>query len=309
MRVLVALGGNALLRRGETPEADTQLAHVARAAPALAAVAAGHELVLVHGNGPQVGMLALQNGADATITRPYPLSDLVAETQGLIGYWLQQALANAGLMTPVVSLVTQTVVDPRDPAFDAPTKFVGLAYTAEQASALARTHGWTVAADGPVWRRVVASPTPLRVVETEIAAALLHFGVTVVLAGGGGAPVIEGREGLRGVDAVVDKDHVAALLAQALRADTLIMLTDVPAVMTGFDTPSQRPLGDVTTEMLADSTFAAGSMGPKVTAACRFVSATGGRAAIGSLDDATAVISGHAGTQVRASAERTVSCR
>lgn len=298
MRVVVALGGNALLRRGERPDASIQREHVAAAAPQLAKIAQEHQLLLVHGNGPQVGLLALESGADPTLSRPYPLSDLVAETQGLIGYWLQQGLRSAGLVGAVVTLVTQTVVDPRDPAFRSPSKFVGSSYTEQQAAELAVQHGWEVRRDGDAWRRVVASPLPRRIVEIDVARTLLSDGVTVVLGGGGGVPVFETESGLSGVDAVVDKDHTAALLATALGADVLVMLTDVPAVQLGFGTRSARPLHKVDVEDLDVEAFPEGSMGPKVAAACSFVTATGGRAAIGSLDDAAAVVAGDAGTQV-----------
>jgi carbamate kinase len=298
-RVVIALGGNALLRRGDPPDAAVQIEHVARAGPALAAAAAQHELVIVHGNGPQVGMLAVESGRDAALTRPYPFSDLVAETQGLIGYWLQQGLANAGLLTPVVTLVTQTVVDPADPAFDDRTKFVGGVLDEGEADRLVQEDGWRVRPDGTGWRRVVASPQPQRIVEIAVAEILLQNRVTVILAGGGGVPVVEGADGLTGVDAVVDKDFAAALIAVQVKADLLVMLTDVPAVMAGFGTSSQQPLHDVTVTDLESLALPAGSMGPKVAAACRFVTVTGGRAAIGSLDQAGAVIAGASGTQVR----------
>jgi carbamate kinase len=298
LRIVVALGGNALLRRGERPDAAIQIEHVAQAAPALAKAAADHDVVLVHGNGPQVGMLALESGADASLSRPYALSDLVAETQGMIGYWLQQGLANAGLPGPVVTLVTQTVVDPADPAFRNRTKFVGSLYTEDEARDLARANGWTVRQDGTGWRRVVASPAPQRIVEIDVTEVLLRSGVTVVLAGGGGVPVIEGPQGLEGVDAVVDKDLTAALVAELLDADLLAILTDVPAVLTGYGTPAQKPLRDVTVAQLEALDFPAGSMGPKVEAACRFARHTGRRAAIGSLDDAAHVIDGTSGTQI-----------
>lgn len=300
MRVVVALGGNALLRRGERPDSALQLGHVARAAPALARLATDHELVVVHGNGPQVGMLALESAADTALSQAYPFSELVAETQGLIGYWLQQALANAGLPTPVVTLVTQTVVDADDPAFRDPSKFVGGIYAEPEARALAARNDWVVRADGAGWRRVVASPLPVRIVELEVTRTLLAHDTTVVLAGGGGVPVVDGSDGLTGVDAVVDKDHVAALVATRLGADLLVLLTDVPAVMTGFGTPEQAALHRVGAEALARMTFPPGSMGPKVTAACAFARDAGGRAAIGSLDDVAAVVAGTAGTQVTA---------
>ncbi|MCW2817064.1 MAG: Carbamate kinase [Nocardioides sp.] len=300
MRIVVALGGNALLQRGEKPDSAIQIEHVAQAAPALAAIAAEHELVLVHGNGPQVGMLALESAADSTLSEPYPFSELVAETQGLIGYWLQQALTNAGLTSPVVTLVTQTVVDAADPAFAHPTKFVGAGYDEATARDHAERRGWSVRLDGSAWRRVVASPLPVRIVEIDTARILLQHRTTVVLAGGGGVPVLDQPHGLQGVDAVVDKDHVAALVATRLEADLLVMLTDVAAVMTDYGTPEQHPIRHVSAANLRAGDFPDGSMGPKVTAACAFATDTGGRAAIGSLLDVADVVSGAAGTQVTA---------
>jgi len=298
MRVVIALGGNALLRRGERPDAAPQVDQVRHVATPLGRLAQEHELVVVHGNGPQVGLLALESAADASLSRPYPLGDLVAETQGLIGYWLQQALGRIA-PTPVVTLVTQTVVDVDDPAFATPTKFVGSVYTEDDASRLGAEHDWTFARDGEKWRRVVASPLPQRVVESETADLLLRQGVTVVLAGGGGIPVTESDAGLEAIEAVVDKDRAAALVAQELGAELLVILTDVPAVMTGWGTPRERPLGEVTVDHLASMTFPAGSMGPKVDAVCEFVRATGNRAAIGSLADVAEVVAGTRGTQVR----------
>ena len=271
-------------------------------APALpsleALVASEHEVVLVHGNGPQVGMLALESAADTSLSRPYPFSDLVAETQGVIGYWLQQGLANAGVAGPIVTLVTQTVVDADDPAFADKTKFVGSVYDEQRARELAEANDWTIKPDGAGWRRVVASPLPQRIVEIDLARQLLEQGTTVVLGGGGGVPVVEGPHGLLGVEAVVDKDFVAAWIATALDADVLVMLTDVDAVLADYGTPEERPLLAVSVSDLQAHTFPAGSMGPKVEAACDFVSTTGGRSAIGSLRDAAAVIAGTAGTQV-----------
>jgi carbamate kinase len=298
VRVVVALGGNALLRRGDKPDSATQIEHVTEAAPALAKLATDHELVVVHGNGPQVGMLALESAADENLSAPYPFSELVAETQGVIGYWLQQALANAGLATPIVTLVTQTVVDQSDPAFADPTKFVGAVYDETTAHQLAESRGWAVRRDGEGWRRVVASPLPRRIVEIETARTLLQHDTTVVLAGGGGVPVVADADGLVGVDAVVDKDHVAALIAAELGADLLVLLTDVDGVMTDYGTPGQQLVRRVSADKLGAMTFPAGSMGPKVAAACQFVSATGGTAAIGSLAEAGDVIDGGAGTQI-----------
>lgn len=307
MRIVIALGGNALLRRGERPDSAPQVDQVAHVAPPIAELARQHEVVIVHGNGPQVGLLALESAADTSLTRPYPLDDLVAETQGLIGYWLQQAVARH-LDTPVVTLITQTVVDPADPAFSAPTKFVGSLYDEAEARALSEQHGWVFAADGSAQRRVVPSPAPVRVVETGTAELLLRHGATVVLAGGGGIPVIpDGEAGeldghldghLVGVEAVVDKDLVAALVAQELHADLLVILTDVSSVMLDWGTPLERPVGEVTSAELRTMSFPAGSMGPKVDAVCRFVEATEQRAAIGSLDNVLKVVSGTSGTQV-----------
>lgn len=301
MRIVVALGGNALLPRGQRPDAAPQLEQVSRVAGPLADLAREHEVVLVHGNGPQVGLLALESAADTTLSKPYPLGDLVAETQGLIGYWLQQAMGRH-LDDPVVTLVTQTVVDAEDPGFKDPTKFVGSTYTGAESQELAGRHGWVFKRDGHSWRRVVASPTPQRIVESRTAALLLEQGVTVVLAGGGGIPVVEESGDLRGVEAVVDKDLAAALLARELGADLFLVLTDVSAVMADFGTPQERPLHDVSADQLAAMNFPAGSMGPKVEAVCAFVRATGTRAAIGSLTDGSAIFEGTAGTQVRPAA-------
>lgn len=297
-RIVIGLGGNALLRRGEKLDASVQLRHIEEAAPGLAKVASERELVLVHGNGPQVGMLAREREDDAALSVTYPLDSLVAETQGLLGYWLQQALSNAGLMRPITTIVTQTVVDPNDPAFAIPTKFIGRVYDEDEARDHAARHGWQVAPDGDKWRRVVASPAPVRVVEAPIVEALLGIGVTVICAGGAGCPVVDEGGRLRGVDAVVDKDHVAALLAVDLHADLLVILTDVPAVIAGYGTPGARPLREVTVDDLAGEYFADGSMGPKVAAACRFVRSTGNVAVIGALDELDDVITGGSGTRI-----------
>jgi carbamate kinase len=300
---VVALGGNALLRRGDRPDSAIQIEHVAEAAPALAKLATEHELILIHGNGPQVGMLALESAADTNLTRSYPFSELVAETQGVIGYWLQQGLANAGLAGPIVTLVTQTLVDAADPAFADPSKFVGAMYDEDQAQVLATENGWHVRLDGAGWRRVVASPLPQRIVEIETARTLLQHGMTVILAGGGGVPVLNGPSGITGVDAVVDKDHVAALVATTLDADLLVLLTDVAGVMTDYGTPQQQLIRHITVDDLSKMTFPAGSMGPKVVAASRFAQDTGCRAAIGSLSNADRVVDGSAGTQISRSAQ------
>jgi carbamate kinase len=297
MRIVVALGGNALLMRGERADASVQLHHVEAAARALAPLAAEHELVVCHGNGPQIGLLALESEADPSLTRPYPLDTLGAETQGMIGYWLAQSLRNAGVRKPVLAVVTQTVVDAADPAFAAPTKFIGPIYDRARADRLAEQNGWTLAADGPHWRRVVPSPRPLRLVEQESVEQLVSGGTIVVCAGGGGARVVDdGR--LHGVEAVVDKDLTSAELAIALKADRLLLLTDVPAVMTDFGLPDAEPLRRLDLAELKELTFPAGSMGPKIEACGRFVEATGWVAAIGSLVDAEAILQGRAGTTI-----------
>jgi carbamate kinase len=299
MRIVIALGGNALLHRGEPPDAAIQTERIATAAPALARLAMAHEVIIVHGNGPQVGLLAHESSDDRTLTAPYPLGALGAETQGLIGSLLQQALHNAGLPIPAVTLITHVVVDADDPAMAAPTKFIGAVYPELEAHQLADRHGWTIAPDGDGWRRVVASPKPRRVVELAAAATLLQSGVTVVMGGGGGIPVIEER-GYRPVDAVIDKDHVASLIARELDAELLVILTDVVGAISNFGTPGELVIGDTTPALLHALPFPAGSMGPKVEAACAFVDATGRRAAIGGLDTAEDVVNGDVGTQITA---------
>ena len=240
MRIVVALGGNALLRRGERPDAAPQRRHVAAAAAALADIAREHQVVVVHGNGPQVGLLALESGSDPSLSKPYPLADLVAESQGLIGLWLQQALL-AEMAGEVVTLVSQTVVDPEDGAFQVPTKFIGQVYDELSARRFAAWHGWTIQADRDGWRRVVASPLPIDIVELPIASRLLDMGVTVVLAGGGGVPVVDRDGRYESVDAVVDKDRAAALAAERLGADLLLVITDVEGVIRDFGDPAESP--------------------------------------------------------------------
>ena len=299
MRVVVALGGNALLERGEPPDAAIQQHHVRQAAAALAPLAADHQLVLCHGNGPQVGVLALESQSDTSLSRPYPLDVLVAQTQGMIGYWLVQELRNAGVAQRAACVVSQTVVDPADPAFGHPTKFIGASYDQGEAQALAARLGWTIAADGPRWRRVVASPRPLGLAEVETVRSLTDAGVLVVCGGGGGIPVVRSEAGeLTGVEAVVDKDLTSAELAITLKADRLLVLTDVPAVIRGYGTPDARPIQVIDTDALSAMTFPAGSMGPKVEACIRFVRATGQPAAIGALADAAGILAGRAGTTI-----------
>lgn len=299
MRIVVALGGNALLQRGQKPDAEVQEANVDRAVTALAPLAEQHQLVLTHGNGPQVGVLALQSASDPHLSTPYPFDVLGAQTQGMIGYWLLQSMQNHLPDRQVAAIINQTLVEAADPAFADPTKFVGEVYTEEEAKRLAAERGWVVKPDGSGWRRVVGSPRPQRVVETRLIRLLLESGAVVVCAGGGGVPVIRDEAGqLRGVEAVVDKDLTSAVLAEALDADLLMVLTDVPAVMQDYGTPDQRPVLRATPAGLRALNPPAGSMGPKVDAVCRFVELTGGMAAIGSLDDAAAILRGAAGTIV-----------
>ena len=300
MKLVVALGGNALLRRDQAPTAEHQLENIRRAAVQLASVAAAHELVLTHGNGPQVGLLALQAAAYAGV-ESYPLDVLGAQTDGMIGYLLEQELANRLPPARVVAtLLTRVEVDPRDPAFEHPSKPIGPVYARADAERIAAERQWTMAPDGEGLRRVVASPQPLRVLGVEPIRWLLAHDAVVIAAGGGGIPVARGADGtsLHGVEAVIDKDLCSGLLARDLQADVLVIATDVEAVYVDWGQPGQRALRKVTPEELEQHTFAAGSMGPKVAAACRFVRSTGSRAVIGSLEHIEAMLAGEAGTEV-----------
>ncbi len=301
MKVVVALGGNALLKRGEPMTAERQRANVAVAADALARVAARHQLVVSHGNGPQVGLLALQADAYRAV-EAYPLDMLGAETEGMIGYLLEQELGNRlPVETPLATILTMVEVDPADPAFDDPTKFVGPVYDEAEARALAEAKGWTVKPDGPHWRRVVPSPRPRRIFEIRPVRWLIERGTVVICAGGGGIPTMYepgGERRLIGVEAVIDKDLASALLAQELEADVYVMATDVDGVYSGWGTPEQARLQRVTPRELRAMTFPAGSMGPKVEAAVEFVEQTGRRVAIGSLEDIDGLVDGTAGTNV-----------
>ncbi len=297
-RAVIALGGNALLRRGEPLEAENQ-ARAARAAAALLAhVASGHQLIVTHGNGPQVGLLALMSDAYRD-TAPYPLDVLGSETEGQIGYVLELELDNAIADQATVAVLTRVVVDTNDPAFSAPSKFIGPVYSESAAKALAQQHGWTVKPDGESWRRVVPSPEPCRIVQLGAIERLVEAGFLVVCTGGGGIPVVEDCLGhQRGVEAVIDKDLASALLAGDLGVETLVLATDVDAVYEDYDTPAQRSIATATPAELRAHDFAAGSMGPKVEAVCRFVERTGGRGVIGSLDEIDRLLAGRAGTQV-----------
>jgi carbamate kinase len=309
VRVVVALGGNALLRRGEPLTAENQRANARVACKALAPVALEHELVISHGNGPQVGLLALQ-GSAYTEVDTYPLDMLGAQTEGMIGYLIQQELGNELPQEKrLASLLTLIEVDPDDPAFEDPTKPIGPIYTEDDAKRLTEEKGWVFKPDGDSFRRVVPSPLPKRIFGVEPVEWLLEHDAVVSCAGGGGIPVMytdepvpAGRQ-LVGVEAVIDKDLASALLAKELRADALAILTDVDAVYSDWGTPEQRAIRRATPEALGQSEFAAGSMGPKVRAACSFVEDTGGLAAIGSISDTAKLLRGEAGTIVTRDAD------
>jgi carbamate kinase len=299
MRVVAALGGNALLRRGEPAEAELQRQHVAEAARSLAEVARDHELIVTHGNGPQVGLLALQSASFAEVT-PYPFDVLGAESEGMIGYLLEQALRNELPDRQVAALLTQVLVDPTDPAFGAPSKPIGPVYDEATAHRLAGDRGWTVERDGDSWRRVVPSPEPQSIIELETIMTLVDLGAIVICAGGGGIPVVKNGAGrLHGIEAVIDKDLSAELLALELKADALLLLTDVDGIQLDYGTPSARPLRRATPAEIAALDLPVGSMGPKAEAACRFVQGGGEVAAIASLHSAGVALDGKAGTTVR----------
>ncbi|MET9390275.1 carbamate kinase [Streptomyces sp. NPDC006624] len=301
MRIVIALGGNALLHRGERPDADVQKANIDRVATAVASLARDHEIVITHGNGPQIGLLAVESSADPALSAPYPLDLLGAQTQGMIGSLLARTLHDVLPAQRIAALVTHTVVRADDPAFKRPTKFVGQVYSYSQAKTLARRLRWRIGQDTTGWRRVVASPTPERILEAGTIHDLLSLGTLVICAGGGGVPVVAdpATGALSGTEAVIDKDLTAALLAEDLKADFLLILTDVPNVYTDFGTPRQRPVLDATPAELRRAGFAEGSMGPKAEAAARFVERTGGIAAIGALDAAYEIVHGRSGTLVR----------
>ena len=302
MRIVVALGGNALLKRGEPMTAVTQRANVRVAATSLAALTlAGHQIVVTHGNGPQVGLLALQSSAGPK-DGDYPLDILGAESEGMIGYLIEQELrGRLPEGTLVATLLTQISVDPADPAFVNPTKPIGPVYDEATAHRLAAERNWQIAPDGQKWRRVVASPEPLEIMEIAVISLLVERRVIVICAGGGGIPVAARDDGsLLGVEAVIDKDRASSLLARQLGADMLLLLTDVDAVYDDFGKPQAHRINRVSVADMANRTFATGSMGPKVQAAAQFVTATGHPAAIGRLEDALAILRGEAGTTIEA---------
>jgi carbamate kinase len=300
MRIVVALGGNALLRRGEPMTAASQRANVGRAVAALLPLfETGHRLVITHGNGPQVGLLALQAAAGPR-DGAHPLDVLDAESEGMVGYMIEQELDNAlpgGRL--LATLLTQVLVERRDPAFRNPTKPIGPVYDEAQARKLADARGWSIARDGGGWRRVVASPQPMQILEARVIELLVSQGVTVICAGGGGIPVVERSDGtLAGVEAVIDKDLASALLARQLRADQLLLLTDVEAVYLDWGTDAARPIRRAGATALKPDDFAPGSMRPKIEAAIGFAAATGRACSIGRLEDAADIVAGAAGTRI-----------
>ncbi|MGK7953278.1 MAG: carbamate kinase [Xenococcaceae cyanobacterium] len=300
MLVVIALGGNALIKRGQPPEVEIQRQNIRLAAKAIAEVAREHQVVVTHGNGPQVGLLAMQAEAYKSV-KPYPLDVLDAETEGAIGYLIEQELCNQLPDRQIVTLLTQIEVDPNDPAFARPTKPIGAVYSETEAKQLAKERGWKVAPDGDVYRRVVPSPEPKRILELPTIRLLVKVGALVVCAGGGGIPVVvTPAASIRGVEAVIDKDLATALLATELQADALLLLTDVDAVYTNWGTPEAQPISMITPQQLRNYSFAPGSMQPKVEAACRFVEARGGIAGIGQLEDAAEILSSKGGTIIRA---------
>ena len=306
MLIVTALGGNALLKRGQPMSAQNQRENVRIAARALAPVAAEHDLVIGHGNGPQVGLLALQGAAYADV-ETYPLDVLDAETEGMVGYMIEQELGNLlPFERPFATLLTMIEVDPQDPAFANPTKFIGPVYDQAEAERLAADKGWAVKPVGNQWRRVVASPEPKRIFELRPMKWLLEKHTIVIAAGGGGIPTAydpKAERKLVGVECVIDKDLATELLARELGADLYVMLTDADAVYEGWGTPAQRAIRRASPDALAAMSFAAGSMGPKVEAACRFARATGQRAAIGELSQLGRILAGEAGTTIDIAAD------
>jgi len=299
MRVVVALGGNALLQRGQDLNAENQRANIRKAAAELAVVHQHHKLIIAHGNGPQVGLLALMDAAYDAVD-PYPLDVLGAETVGMIGYMIEQELGNIiPFDDHIVTVLTQILVDPKDPAFQKPTKPVGPIYGKAEAERLQREKGWVMAPDGKYFRKVVPSPPPLKIIEISAIRMLVESGIVVICAGGGGIPVAyDENNKLFGVEAVIDKDLASGLLARGLDADMFVMLTDVPCVYRGFGTAKQRPIRAAHPDALRPEVFPAGSMGPKVLGACQFVRETGNDSAIGQLSELAKIVDGQAGTLI-----------
>ncbi len=299
MRIVIALGGNALLRREQPLTAENQRRNVRAAAEALAPIAREHELIITHGNGPQVGLLALQ-GAAYRSDEVFPLDILDAETEGMIGYLIEQELSN--LLPggqPCATLLTQIEVESKDPAFNNPTKPIGPVYHKDEAQQLTQQLGWSIAPDGDYFRRVVPSPRPKRILELSVIELLVSQNIIVICAGGGGIPVVRRADGgLVGVEAVIDKDMASSLLARELKAEFFLLLTDVDAVYKQWGKPEAQPLLHLSPMAMGEYDFPPGSMAPKVKAACEYVEQTGGIAGIGRLKDASAILNGTAGTRI-----------
>lgn len=304
MRIVVALGGNALLRRGEALTAENQRQNVRIACEQIADIYAGNELVIVHGNGPQVGLLALQGAAYQDVPA-YPLDVLGAESVGMIGYMIQQELGNlVPFEVPFATLLSQVEVDKDDPAFQHPTKPIGPVYSKEEAERLVREKGWSIAKDGDKYRRVVPSPLPKRIFEIRPVKWLLEKGSVVICAGGGGIPTYyDEQHNLRGVEAVIDKDLCSALLAENVEADMLIIATDVSAVFVNWGEADQKAVAFAHPDAIKAEDFPAGSMGPKVQAAVNFARNSGKDAVIGSLSDIADIVKGKAGTRISRTCE------
>ena len=300
MRIVIALGGNALLQRGQPMTAENQRDNIRIAAERIAAIVPGNEIVVAHGNGPQVGLLALQAAAYTEVA-PYPLDVLGAQTDAMIGYVIEQELGNLlPAHQQLATMLTMIEVDRKDPAFENPTKPIGPVYDKATAEKLAAESGWAIAPDGDKFRRVVASPRPKRIFEIRPIRTLVDSGVVVICAGGGGIPTMyDENNDLQGVEAVIDKDLASALLAQDLGADLLVIATDVDGVYLDWGTAKQSKVGAVTPGEIEGLDLPAGSMGPKVQAACEFARNTGGEAVIGSLADIADIVQGAAGTRVK----------
>lgn len=299
MRIVVGIGGNALIQRGQTPEALTQRINIKKACEAIAALAHQHEIIITHGNGPQIGLLSLQSEAYKAVT-PYPFDILNAESQGMIGYLLAQELMNQLPNKKIVVLLTQIEVAVDDPAFSTPTKFIGQVYTQEQVAILHSQHAWQFAKDGEFFRRVVPSPLPKNIVEIESIKSLLNEDTIIICVGGGGIPVVRDAitKQYSGIEAVIDKDFASALLAEQLQANRLLLLTDVSNIMLDWGKPSALPLQVAHVSELEQISFASGSMGPKVSAVCKFVNNTQNMAHIGLLSEAEKIIQQLAGTAI-----------
>ncbi len=296
-KIVIALGGNALLQRGEILSAENQRRSIQIFAQMAAELARDYQLVIVHGNGPQVGLLALQNAA-CTQAPAWPLDILVAQSQGMIGFAITQELMAAAGGTPVTTLMTRVEVNPQDDAFSQPGKYIGPVYPPEQQAELEKHYGWRMKADGQYIRRVVASPLPLKIIDSDAICALMNAGHTVICCGGGGIPVIKHQEGYQGIEAVIDKDLTAAVLAQSINADHLLILTDADAVYEHWGTPQARALRHTTADALAPFAAPDGAMGPKAAAVIQFVKQTGNPAFIGALKDAPRILAGEKGTRV-----------